>query len=144
MTTIRLSNLSLPRPRQSGRVFRSQDEREALEEATPLKFDRSPTRLGEAGGQGDRPTTERSARSDLEGDPRGYNGEYFQQHEGTAMGNSLSPFIANLFMSKFETEVKDKFEYFPRVWFRYVDDIFAYNTFPSLSNYFEAEVMLHK
>ncbi|KAJ8941785.1 hypothetical protein NQ318_006821 [Aromia moschata] len=29
------------------------------------------------------------------------------------------------FMSKFETEVKDKFEYFPRVWFRYVDDIFA-------------------
>ncbi|KAJ8949363.1 hypothetical protein NQ318_012027 [Aromia moschata] len=41
------------------------------------------------------------------------------------MGNSLSPFIANLFMSKFETEIKDKFEYFPRVWFRYVDDIFA-------------------
>ncbi|KAJ8949459.1 hypothetical protein NQ318_007560 [Aromia moschata] len=50
-----------------------------------------------------------------------YNCEYFQQHVGTAMGNSLSPFIANLFMSKFETEVKDKFE----VWFRYVDDIFA-------------------
>ncbi|KAJ8962492.1 hypothetical protein NQ318_000880 [Aromia moschata] len=54
-----------------------------------------------------------------------YNGEYFQQHEGTSMGNSLSPFIANLFMGKFETQVKDKFEYFPRVWFRYVDDIFA-------------------
>ncbi|KAJ8958500.1 hypothetical protein NQ318_002294 [Aromia moschata] len=35
--------------------------------------------------------------------PGRYNGEYFQQHEGTAMGNSLSPFIANLFMSKFET-----------------------------------------
>ncbi|KAJ8956490.1 hypothetical protein NQ318_019208 [Aromia moschata] len=46
-----------------------------------------------------------------------YNGEYFQQHEGTAIGNSLSPFIANLFMSKFETEVKDKFEYFHTVWF---------------------------
>ncbi|KAJ8963120.1 hypothetical protein NQ318_018585 [Aromia moschata] len=28
-------------------------------------------------------------------------------------------------MSKFETEVKNKFEYFPRVWFRYVDEIFA-------------------
>ncbi|KAJ8936581.1 hypothetical protein NQ318_008053 [Aromia moschata] len=54
-----------------------------------------------------------------------YNGEYLQQHEGTAMCNSLSPFVANLFMSKFETEAKDKFEYFPRVWFRYVDDIFA-------------------
>ncbi|KAJ8953192.1 hypothetical protein NQ318_003229 [Aromia moschata] len=31
-------------------------------------------------------------------------------------------------MSKFETEVKEKFEYFPRVWFRYVDDIFAEKT----------------
>ncbi|KAJ8936242.1 hypothetical protein NQ318_006168 [Aromia moschata] len=51
---------------------------------------------------------------------KSYNGEYFQQHEGTAMGNSLSPFIENLFMSNFETEVKDKFEYFPRVWFRYI------------------------
>ncbi|KAJ8947800.1 hypothetical protein NQ318_019472, partial [Aromia moschata] len=29
------------------------------------------------------------------------------------------------FMSKFETEAKDKFDYFPRVWFRYVDDIFV-------------------
>ncbi|KAJ8955391.1 hypothetical protein NQ318_003489, partial [Aromia moschata] len=55
-----------------------------------------------------------------------YNGEYFQQHEGTAMDNSLSPFIAKLFMSKFETEANDKFEYFPRVWFKYVDDIFAF------------------
>ncbi|KAJ8944971.1 hypothetical protein NQ318_018435 [Aromia moschata] len=54
-----------------------------------------------------------------------YNGEYFQQHEGNAMGNSLSPFIAYLFMSKYETELRDKFEYFPRVWFRYVDYILA-------------------
>ncbi|KAJ8951718.1 hypothetical protein NQ318_012568 [Aromia moschata] len=38
-----------------------------------------------------------------------YNGEYFQQHEGTAMGNSLSPFIANLFMSKFETSISLEF-----------------------------------
>ncbi|KAJ8946038.1 hypothetical protein NQ318_023287 [Aromia moschata] len=54
-----------------------------------------------------------------------YNGEYFQQHQERTAVNTLSPFIANIFMSKFETEVKDKFEYFPRVWFRYVDDIFA-------------------
>ncbi|KAJ8939881.1 hypothetical protein NQ318_023221 [Aromia moschata] len=44
---------------------------------------------------------------DLSHGKQKYNGEYFQQYEGTAMGNSLSPFIANL-MSKFETEVKDK------------------------------------
>ncbi|KAJ8938598.1 hypothetical protein NQ318_020860 [Aromia moschata] len=54
-----------------------------------------------------------------------YTENNFQPYEGTSMGYSLSPFIANLFMSKFETEVRDKFEYFPRVWFRYVDDIFA-------------------
>ncbi|KAJ8944976.1 hypothetical protein NQ318_018440, partial [Aromia moschata] len=42
-----------------------------------------------------------------------YNGEYFQQHEGTTMGNFLPSFIANIFM----------------IWFRYVDDIFAvFNT----------------
>ncbi|KAJ8946045.1 hypothetical protein NQ318_005523, partial [Aromia moschata] len=49
-----------------------------------------------------------------------YNGEYFQQHEGTTIDDSLSPFIANIFMSKFETEAKDKFEYFPRLWFSLV------------------------
>ncbi|KAJ8962322.1 hypothetical protein NQ318_018301 [Aromia moschata] len=66
-----------------------------------------------------------------------YNGEYFQQHEGTAMGNSLSPFIANLFMSKFETEVKDKFEYFPRVWFSSV--ALDNNRFPTLKFTYEVE-----
>ncbi|KAJ8963809.1 hypothetical protein NQ317_000591 [Molorchus minor] len=54
-----------------------------------------------------------------------FNNSFFEQHEGTAMGNSLSPFIANLFMSRFETDVKEEFEYFPRIWIRYVDDIFA-------------------
>ncbi|KAJ8980916.1 hypothetical protein NQ317_011557 [Molorchus minor] len=54
-----------------------------------------------------------------------FNNSFFEQHEGTAMGNSLSPFIANLFMSRFETDIKEEFEYFPRIWIRYVDDIFA-------------------
>ena len=54
-----------------------------------------------------------------------FNNNFFEQREGTAMGNPLSPFLANLFMSRFEVEAKNQFEYFPRVWFRYVDDIFA-------------------
>jgi hypothetical protein len=41
------------------------------------------------------------------------------------MGNPLSPFIANVFMTHFETEFKNKFSYFPSVFVRYVDDIFA-------------------
>ena len=53
------------------------------------------------------------------------NGKFFEQLEGTAMGNCLSPFIANLFMSRFETNVKSKAPYFPKTWVRYVDDIFA-------------------
>lgn len=54
-----------------------------------------------------------------------FNNNFFEQHEGTAMGNSLSPFIASLFMSRFEVEAKEDLEYFPRIWLRYVDDIFA-------------------
>ncbi|KAJ8960161.1 hypothetical protein NQ318_003882 [Aromia moschata] len=63
--------------------------------------------------------------------------------------------IKTAFMSRFETEAKDKFEYFPRVWFRYVDDIFAVfdtkaisldnfvaklnNSFPTLKFIYEME-----
>lgn len=34
------------------------------------------------------------------------DGMYFEQSQETTMGNTLSVFIANLFMSKFETELK--------------------------------------
>ncbi|XP_055527541.1 uncharacterized protein LOC129720131 [Wyeomyia smithii] len=40
------------------------------------------------------------------------------------MGSKLSPLLANLFMSDFGDEAQ-KEKYFPRVWKRYVDDIFA-------------------
>lgn len=53
------------------------------------------------------------------------NNKFFQQNEGTAMGNSLSPFMANLFMGRFETDLKNQLVYFPRIWIRYVDDVFA-------------------
>ena len=54
-----------------------------------------------------------------------FKNEFFKQTEGTAMGNSLSPFIANLFMSYFEENARQTLPYFPEIWFRYVDDIFA-------------------
>uniref|UniRef100_A0A1B6C1X0 Reverse transcriptase domain-containing protein n=1 Tax=Clastoptera arizonana TaxID=38151 RepID=A0A1B6C1X0_9HEMI len=58
-----------------------------------------------------------------------FNNEFYEQIDGTAMGNCLSPFLANLFMSKFEENLKETLEYFPRVWIRYVDDIFVvFNT----------------
>ncbi|KAJ8961707.1 hypothetical protein NQ318_021307 [Aromia moschata] len=39
--------------------------------------------------------------------------------------NQVGIFRTRLKLIINKTEVKDKFEYFPRVWFRYVDDIFA-------------------
>lgn len=51
--------------------------------------------------------------------------KFYVLSHGTAMGNPLSPFLANIFMDHFEKSAKEKFTYFPRIWFRYVDDIFA-------------------
>ena len=41
------------------------------------------------------------------------------------MGNSLSPFLANLLMSFLETQLMKAFPYMFKTWHRYVDDIFA-------------------
>lgn len=52
------------------------------------------------------------------------NGKFYKTKDGMSMGNSLSPFAANLFMSNFETSLRKK-GLLPRIWWRYVDDIFA-------------------
>lgn len=52
------------------------------------------------------------------------NGKFYKQETGTAMGNPLSPEIANIFISYLELELK-KDIVFPRCWQRYVDDVFA-------------------
>ena len=54
-----------------------------------------------------------------------FNGKYYKQKSGLSMGNPLSPFLANLFMSAFETHMKMAFPWIFKVWHRYVDDIFA-------------------
>lgn len=50
--------------------------------------------------------------------------KFYKQKTGTAMGNSLSSIIANFFMNQFENGIKTN-PIFPRVWVRYVDDVFA-------------------
>lgn len=50
--------------------------------------------------------------------------KYYKQTSGTTMGNPLSCFVANTFMGNFETSLKDR-DMLPRVWIRYVDDVFA-------------------
>jgi hypothetical protein len=54
-----------------------------------------------------------------------FNEKFYEQSTGTAMGNPLSPFLAEVFMSRFETENKKMLNNFPKTWLRYVDDIFA-------------------
>jgi hypothetical protein len=49
---------------------------------------------------------------------------FYKQNSGLAMGNPLSSFLANIYMIYFENEVS-KEKWFPRIWIRYVDDIFA-------------------
>lgn len=53
-----------------------------------------------------------------------FRSNFYIIKKGTCMGNALSPFLANLFMSHFETNMKEEHS-LPRVWWRYVDDVAA-------------------
>lgn len=52
-----------------------------------------------------------------------FRGKYYKQNFGISMGSKLSPLLADVFMSDFETDAQ-KHKLFPRVWKRYVDDVF--------------------
>lgn len=53
-----------------------------------------------------------------------YNGDFYIQRDGAAIGNSLSSFLAEIYMCAFETKIEND-PSFPRVYVRFVDDIFA-------------------
>lgn len=53
-----------------------------------------------------------------------FNGEYYQQTSGTAMGTHMAPTYANLFMGHLESHLYQNFSYKPTHWMRYIDDIF--------------------
>ena len=51
---------------------------------------------------------------------------HYEQTDGLAMGSPASPVIANLYMEKFEEEALSSFTSTkPKIWDRYVDDVFA-------------------
>ena len=53
-----------------------------------------------------------------------YRDKVYKQVDGVAMGSPLGPTLANLFMAHLEKEwMKEKFS--PKLYFRYVDDIFC-------------------
>ena len=54
-----------------------------------------------------------------------FNGQYYDQIDGVAMGSPLGPVLVNIFMGHFEEKWVLNNNAFPSVWFRYVDDTFT-------------------
>jgi retron-type reverse transcriptase len=53
-----------------------------------------------------------------------FDGQFYEQTDGVAMGSPLSPVIANFFMEDFEKKATEQVVLKPVCWFRYVDDTF--------------------
>ena len=61
-----------------------------------------------------------------------FEGDYYDQIDGVAMGSPLGPVLANIFMCHFEEKWVFNSIGRPSIWFRYVDDTFT--LFDSKSN----------
>ena len=54
-----------------------------------------------------------------------FDGKIYQQHDGVAMGSSLGPILANIWMCYLEEEYFIKSNLYPEFYRRYVDDTFC-------------------
>ena len=54
-----------------------------------------------------------------------FQGRFFEQMDGTAMGSPLSPVVANLFMEAFESRALEEAPLSPSMWVRFIDDTFV-------------------
>ena len=56
-----------------------------------------------------------------------FQGKYYEQVQGEAMGSPISPLIANIFMEEFEVKALNSISNPPSLWLRFVDDTFVIN-----------------
>ena len=56
-----------------------------------------------------------------------FQGKYYKQTQGEAMGSPISPLIANIFMEEFEVKALQSSPNPPSMWLRFVDDTFVIN-----------------
>ena len=54
-----------------------------------------------------------------------FDGQYYDQIDGVAMGSPLGPVLANIFMCHFEERWVMNGKVRPSLWYRYVDDTFT-------------------
>jgi hypothetical protein len=54
-----------------------------------------------------------------------FNGQFYGQTDGVAIGSSPSPVIANFYMEDYKKAVLESAPLKPRCWFRYVHDTFV-------------------
>ena len=56
-----------------------------------------------------------------------FQGKYYEQVQGAAMGSPISPLIANIFMEEFEVKALSSTCHPTSLWLRFVDDTFVIN-----------------
>ena len=54
-----------------------------------------------------------------------FDGQYYDEIDGVAMGSPLGPVLANIFMCHFEEKWVMSGQVCPSFWYRYVDDTFT-------------------
>ena len=65
-----------------------------------------------------------------------FQGKYYEQVQGAALGSPIIPLIANLFMEEFEVKALSSCPHPPSLWLRFVDYTFVITKQNTVNHYF--------